>query len=371
MANVCVDYSQVEQNWATMRRLVEDETDVAAVIKCNAYGLGIGATARTLHKSGCRTFFASTVEEAKQIRKSVDDGDARIIVLHPELKWPSVGADLRNHRLTPCLCSLSDLAVVRNNGLDADHVLYADTGLSQHGVGFAELDSVKALLSDIGDRRVTLLSHLAAADDPCAASNERQLDLFKTFCTELAPDERSLAASAGVLLGSAYHFDLVRVGDALFGINPVASAPAVTRPVLSMTGRIVEIRTATCGASIGYGCRDILPGTTRVAVVRAGYSHGYPRISRDRRYTFVDGRFARVLGQVTMEFTFVDVSHIPQDRLSIGGEVELVGPNIPLNHVADTAGTVATDVLVRLLASADTPEYKENAVERPVPALVV
>lgn len=371
MGRVLVDYSQIQQNWLTMGRFVGSGVDVAAVIKCDAYGLGVGKTAKSLHRRGCRTFFASTLQEAKDIRTSIGDGSARIIVLHPELKRPNIGEELQTYRLTPCLCSLSDLARMRNNSQDRDYVLYVDTGLSQHGFMARELSSVRALLDGSARKRVTLLSHLAAAENPYARDNEQQRSLFQTFCSELEPDERSLAASAGVMLGSAYHFDLVRVGDALFGINPRDSFPSVTRPALSLIGSVVDLRTVPKGAAIGYGCLDILTKAAKIAVVRIGYSNGYPRICRGRRYAFVNGYFSKVVGQVTMEFTFLDISHIPADKVSIGEPVELIGNHIALNHVAETAGTVATDVMVRILACADSPEQKEMPVERPLAALMV
>jgi alanine racemase len=358
MARVLVDYSQVQQNWSTMCRFVRGGIDVAAVIKCDAYGLGIGKTAQSLHRQGCRTFFASTIREAKEIRNFIGDDSARIIVLHPELKRTDCGEVLRSYRLTPCICSLADLARVRNSGLDRDLVLYADTGLSQHGFTLRELGPLKSLLHSPGRKRVTLLSHLAAAEIPHARKNEQQRSLFQTFCSELEPDERSLAASAGVMLGSAYHYDLVRVGDALFGINPRVSFPAVTRPAVSLIGSIVDFRSVSKGVAIGYGCLDILSEAARIAVVKTGYSHGYPRVCHGRRYAFVNGYFARVIGQVTMEFTFLDVSHIPANEISIGEPVELIGSHVALNHVAQTAGTVATDVMVRIMACADNPEQK-------------
>ncbi|WP_298817993.1 alanine racemase [uncultured Roseibium sp.] len=371
MGRVLVDYSQIQQNWLTLGRFVGSGVDVAAVIKCDAYGLGIGKTAKNLHRRGCRTFFASTIQEAKEIRTFIGDDSARIIVLHPELKRHNIGTELRTYRLTPCICSLSDLAQVRNSGQNSDLVLYADTGLSQHGFTVGELGNIKALLHSLGRKRMTLLSHLAAAENPHARDNERQRSLFQAFCSELEPDERSLAASAGVMLGSAYHFDLVRIGDALFGINPRDSFPAVTRPAVSLIGSVVDIRTVPKGAAIGYGCLDILPKAARIAVVKTGYRHGYPRVCDGRRYAFMNGYFSKVVGQVTMEFTFLDVSHIPADKVSIGEPVELIGKHIPLNHVAETAGTVATDVMVRIMACADNPEQKDMPVERSLPAVMV
>lgn len=349
---VRVDYERIQDNWSTISRMTRHGTSVAGVLKCDAYGFGVSEVAKTLYRRGCQTFFVSSVEEAAMVRKEVPDPNVRVIALYPDLSVLNVSNVLRSYSITPCLASLADARMVLDFDLTSDLVVLVDTGMSQQGIPAQDAPALSRMLANRRTSKLLVLSHLANSENRSAIENRQQLSSFLSICAELQPDERSLAASAGIMLGSDYHFDLIRTGDALFGINPLASFPAPTRPVLSLTGRIESIRTVPEGKAIGYGGDCTLArDTRRIAMVRVGYADGYPRLTRGHRHAIVNGRALRIAGQISMEFTCIDVTDVQQSLISVGTDVELIGDYITLNHIAESAGTVATEIALRILLS--------------------
>jgi len=179
------------------------------------------------------------------------------------------------------------------------------------------------------------------------------------------------------MLGGTYHYELVRTGDLLFGLNPTPGAANLTECVVRVEAPIEELREVSVGESVGYGAQYIARDRTHIAVVRIGYAHGYPRIVRGTRFAIAAGFAVPVLGQVAMEHTVLDVTRIPPHRLKIGSIVELLGPHITAEHIAKTSSTVATDVLVRLVRSVErryafvtpTTHHRSSAIPYAAPAI--
>jgi len=206
---------------------------------------------------------------------------------------------------------------------------------------------------------VLVLSHLFSGDTPSSASNRAQLDAFRRLALAFDGIELSLAASAGIFLGSEFHFDLTRPGIAVYGGRAVNDGENPMQPVARAEARILQIREAKQGETVSYGGTTTLARDSRLAIVAAGYADGYLRslsgsgvplraAVEGGAYGFVAGRRVPVVGRVTMDLTIFDVTDIPSSEIRTGDYVELFGVNIPLDEAASCGGTIGYELLTSL-----------------------
>ena len=220
-SRLSVRLGAIQANYKTFQRLAGPAA-AGAVVKANAYGLGLGMVAAALVGSGCDSFFVARIEEGVALRSLAPK--ARIFVL--DGANPDCVPALITHQLTPVLNSLAQIAGWGRRGpgdawlsrrSDPYRYRHEPAWPSGRRAGARSAEAKKRLR---GLRIVLWLSHLACADDPDARMNRAQLDRFRTALAMLPPGPASLAASGGVMLGRDYAFDMVRPGIGLYGGNP-------------------------------------------------------------------------------------------------------------------------------------------------------
>ncbi|MCW5761162.1 MAG: alanine racemase, partial [Phenylobacterium sp.] len=193
-----------------------------------------------------------------------------------------------------------------------------------------------------------VMSHLGSATDPAEPRNPEQLARFREVRGLFPHARASLAASAGAFLGPDYRYDMVRAGISLFGGGPGERPDPRLKAVATLTAPILDIRRLATGDRVGYGSSFTAPGPMRVAVVAAGYSDGMIRAAMGRGCAWAAGA-RRVLLAVNMDILVIALP----DGGAVGDPVELLGPNALLDDLANAAGTVAHEVLVRLSSRAE------------------
>ncbi|MBU2233019.1 MAG: alanine racemase [Alphaproteobacteria bacterium] len=320
-----------------------------AVLKADAYGLGIRHIAPALYAEGCRDYFVAVLAEALAL-KSILPPDAVIHVLNglmPGQEKLCISAGIR-----PVLNSLDQvLAWANRSGTvenSAGSDLQIDTGMSRMGLPHDELQALTKdpnLIDQLGLRLV--MSHLAVADEPEHPGNALQLAAFKTAIRRLPAVPRSLANSGGVFLGSAYHFDLCRPGAALFGLAVSPRMPPL-KPVVSVYGRVVQIRSISRGAMVGYGWTFRARRDMRVATIAVGYADGFLRFASNRSAVWLGDHRLGVVGRVSMDSLTVDATDVPPDSIRTGSYVEIVGPHQSAEELAKDAGTINYEILTSL-----------------------
>ncbi len=196
-----------------------------------------------------------------------------------------------------------------------------------------------------------LISHLACADTPDNPLNRRQLALFHEVRLQFPGIAASLANSAGVFLGSDYHFDLVRPGIAIYGGIAVQGVTNPMRPVVTVEARVLAVREADEGETVGYGATERLKEPARLAILAVGYADGYHRLAggsdeRAGASAWIRGQRARLVGRVSMDLIAIDVTHVP--GVARGDWAELFGRHIPVDEVARHAGTIGYELLTGL-----------------------
>jgi alanine racemase len=358
-ARLTVRLQAIAANYRTYRRLA-GPTAVAAVVKADAYGLGASRVAPALGEAGCDSFFVARLEEGVALRRHLPH--ARIFVL--DGASPDAVPALISFSLTPVLNSLSEIAAwsaaagVGRHALDA--VIHVDTGMNRLGLPGDELAVLSAEKAARlrGLNLVLVMSHLACSDDPANPLNAQQLSRFRQALAMLPPAPASLAASHGAMLGTEYHFDLVRPGVALYGANPQAreggqgahkgtAAPNLMQTVAVLTGRVLQLRRIDSGESVGYGATFRAKRPIMLATVALGYADGLPRTLSNKGVAILNGARVPVAGRISMDMTILDVTDLPEIP-HVGDEAELLGERITLGEVAAMAGTNEYEILTRL-----------------------
>ena len=345
-----VDLGALAANWRDLGRRAGSAA-TAAVVKGDGYGVGLEPAARALAEAGCHTFFVALPDEGLRLRAAVRD--AAIYVLNglfPGAVEIYARADLR-----PVLASRAEVdewAAYRDAGGTTGAALHIDTGMNRLGLTVAEARQVFERRDLVGRLAPTLLmSHLACSDRPDDPLNRKQLAAFRAVRVLLPEIPASLANSGGILLGPEYHFDLVRPGIALYGGAALADVANAMRPVATLEGRVLQVRDAKAGETVGYGASETLKRQSRIAILGVGYADGYHRLagSSDGMHgarVFIRGRFAPLVGRVSMDLTAVDVTDVP--GVQRGEWAELFGSNVAVDDVAAHAGTIGYELLTAI-----------------------
>lgn len=350
---VTIDLRAIQDNWRTLAEHVRP-AECGAVVKADAYGLGAERVIPALVRAGCRTFFVATPQEAAQARRLA--ATSTIYVLDGLL--PGSGDALIETAAIPIL---SDAGAVREwaalaaaKTIRLPAALQLDSGLNRLGLGETDVLSLAAdseLLAWFDLKLV--MSHLACADDPDDAKNSAQLGAFRQLAARLLPAPLSLAASDGLMLGPAFHFDLVRPGYALYGGQAFKGEPTPVRPVLRVEARVLQIRDVGDGETVGYSATFRAKGARRIATIAAGYADGlFRRLSagNDERggHVGINGHLAPIAGRVSMDLITVDVTDIPGTPPQRGDLVCVIGDELPIEAVGAAAGTIGYEVLTSL-----------------------
>ena len=356
-----VDLSALVANWRELARL-SARAEAAAVVKADAYGIGIEHAVPALIEAGCRRFFVALPQEGMRVRAAAPE--ATVYVLSGPL-GPEAAAVLREHGLVPVLNSVRDTAIWEAEGwLDGRQLpaaLHVDTGMNRLGMTPAEAARFAGDNALTGAVKIELiLSHLACADEPPHVLNARQLEVFRQARSLFPGVETSLAASSGVLLGGDFPCDLTRPGIGLYG-GLGASAPAGFSPrtVVTAQARVLQVRKAARGEAVGYGAATTLARDSELAIAGAGYADGLPRAGSGAGVPlraavpqgaagFVRGQRVPVVGRISMDLTIFDVTDLGADAVAPGEMIELFGPNIPIDEAARAAGTIPYELLTGL-----------------------
>ncbi len=297
-----LDAAALVSNWRAMARL-SGAAACGAAVKADGYGLGAREVVRRLYAVGCRDFFVATWAETAALG-ALGEG-ASVSVLHG-VRPADLAAATTLPGARPVLSTAAQVARWRGTGLPCD--VMVDTGMNRLGVSNEE---VRAGLLD-GLPIETLMSHLACADEPGHAMNERQAAALEGLRGRTRARRLSLANSAGVALGERWRFDLTRPGLALYGGVPVAALGGVIRQVVTPEAEILQRRRIRAGESVGYNATWTAPADTEVAILNVGYADGYWRGFSGTGGARAGKAALPVLGRVSMDLIAVGVDAAPE-----------------------------------------------------------
>ncbi len=306
-----IDREALAGNWAVLDRL-SGTARAGAAVKADAYGLGSGIAVPVLWEAGARDFFVAHWLEVPDLLGCVSP--ASISVLHGPLDARDAAYALATGT-KPVINSRhqAQLWLDAGGGL-CD--LMVDSGINRLGLPMDALgdEAIARLEVDL------LMSHLACADEDVPL-NELQRQRWEQAKAHVPHRRSSLAGSAGIALGAAYHGELTRPGLSLYGGVPRAELASELRQVAFPEAAIMQIRELRAGDSVGYNSTYTATAPVRAGVVSIGYADGYLRCWSGKGMLHSGGRPLPVLGRVSMDMTVIDLAAAPE--LSEGDWVSL------------------------------------------------
>ncbi len=347
-----IDPDALRANLAEARRRA-GRRRVWAVAKADAYGHGIERAVRAF--DGADGLAVLEVQEAERARAAGWRGPILL------LEGVFDGADLARAAalgLTVVVHSdwqleLAERTVLPPGLAPVAAYLKVDTGMSRLGFDPAAVPAARARLAALPRLRLEMLmTHLANADAPTGAALavERQVQALSAS----APDWRgpsSLSNSAALFLHPDLGDAAVRPGIALYGASPAAGRPAAglgLRAAMTLEARLIAVRELAAGAAVGYGSRWRAGRAGRIGVVACGYADGYPRSAPDGTPAWVAGRQVGLAGRVSMDMLCLDLGDA--DGARVGDPVELWGARVPIDTVAELAGTNGYELMCAVAA---------------------
>ena len=332
--------------------------ECAAVVKADAYGIGLEPAVRALGRAGCRTFFVAHLSEGTRVRTAWPD--ATVYVLNGFLPG-TFGAYARSD-LRPVLGSREEIsewaACCRQAREQRPAALHVDTGMNRLGLPLAEGFALAGDKSLDAFEPALLMSHLVSAEAPDDPINARQVSAFADLRSAYPALPASLANSSGIFLPDAPKHDLARPGYALYGGNPTPGRPNPMRPVVRLEARVIQIREAAEGERAGYNGQWTAGGPRRLAILSIGYADGFPRAASgtDAKAeagspageAIVAGRRCPFAGRVSMDLIIVDVTELPGDSVRRGDPATLIGGDLTVDQVGRRAGTIGYEILTGL-----------------------
>lgn len=287
-----------------------------AAVKADSYGLGAREVVKRLSAAGCQQFFVAHWGEAAAIADLVPPH--QIAVLNG--LDADDQADILRIGAVPVLNTplQIDRWKAANGGIC--HVML-DSGINRLGIGIEQMsaDMFEGLDIDI------LLSHLASADEN-VPQNAHQLEQFREMALCVSSKRKSLASSAGIMLGPDYHFDVTRPGLSLYGGIARPEMAEHIRFVVQPQASVLQVRELPLGSLVGYNATYECTGPTRVATLAIGYADGYWRGFSNKGYVTFDGQRLPVIGRVSMDLLLIDANAAPHlaegDWVDIGFDLQ-------------------------------------------------
>ncbi len=345
-----VDLDAIRQNIRWFRE--HSQAQVMAVVKANAYGHGIIPVARTALQAGATWCGVARLDEALLLRQAGLDAPILTLGYTPPARLEQaivagISLTLWDERQLE-----QAVAAAQRVGMDARLHLKVDTGMSRLGI---QPEAASHLARRIArTRRVIfegLFTHFARADerDPLPTDQQQQRfeDVLRALEREgLRPPWVHAANSAAGLTRPSAHYDLIRVGIAMYGLHPSGECPLPQgfRPALTWKAVLSQVKLLPPGRGISYGHTYVTTRWERIGTVPVGYADGFRRV--ERNWVLVGGRRVPVVGRVCMDQLMVQLDEAPQARA--GDEVVLIGAQgeerLPAEELGRRWGTINYEV---------------------------
>lgn len=347
-----IDLRALADNWRALARRAAPG-QCAAVVKANAYGIGLEQAVPTLWAAGTRAFFVAQLDEGVAARRLLPD-EAEIYVLNG-LETGTDPADYAAHRLKPVIGSAGELERWSDSEAHGASpcAIHLDTGMSR--LGFESLPALRKAMERRGATRAVdlLMSHFVSSEIRSDPINAAQIAQFEDARAAFPHLRASLANSSGVFLPDRPIYDLARPGYALYGGNPTPGEANPMLPVVTLTVAIQQTRWVEAGATCGYNGQWTAKRRNRLGTLLAGYADGLPRgagatDAKEGAEVVIAGRRCPLVGRVSMDLCVADVTDLPEDAVKPGDRAEFFGAAADLDDFAQRSGTIGYQVLTSL-----------------------
>ena len=346
-----VNLNALIENFNYFRSKLLPETKIMSMVKAFAYGSGSEEVARVLQHHHCDYLAVAVADEGAELRE--EGIRIPIVVMNPEKGSFRMILD---YQLEPEIYSFrileSFLTATEKLGI-VDYPIHIKIDSGMHRLGFdpSEVDKLISILKNQNQLKVrSVFSHLAASDEPAFDNFTRQqVETFFSCADKFSVAFshhilRHILNSAGIERFPEYQFDMVRLGIGHYGISSLPNIKL--RQVCSLKTIILQIKNVKKGETIGYGRKAVMKEDARIAVIPIGYADGFDRkLGNGVGEVLVNGNTAKVVGNVCMDLTMIDVTHFDVKE---GDPVEIFGEHLLISEVSQKLNTIPYEVLTRV-----------------------
>lgn len=345
-----INLNALVHNLNFYRAKLRPETRIAVMVKALSYGSGGYEIASLLEYHRVDYLAVAYVDEGVALRKA--NISLPIMVMSPEAGSIQY---LFDYLLEPEIYSFEILQMVIEEAKKQQLTqvpihLKIDTGMHRLGFMEEEIERLCNFLKNNNLLRVkSVFSHLAASDETIHDTfTLQQIEKFLHICQQIRenigyPFDRHILNSAGIERFPEYQLEMVRLGIGLYGVSSFNQAQLQT--VSKLKTHITQIKTIKKGESIGYGRKAIVDRDTTVAILPIGYADGYTRRLSHKGRVWLNGHYAPLIGNICMDMCMIDITGIPA---SVNDEVELFGPHVPVQELAEITGTIPYEILTSI-----------------------
>ena len=334
-----INLKNIEKNYNYLKKNAPN-TIIAACVKANSYGLGSNEICKALYKKNCKDFFVATLEEALLLRKKYKY--VNIYMLNGINHLESFH-DAFNSNIITVINNLDQFLILKNfykiSKKKIKCCLHFDTGMNRLGLKLKDFSRhIYPFQKNLDIKLV--MSHLINSEKK-SMINENQLKLFNNIKTRFIFSEKtlfSLGNSNSIFLKKKFHFDIIRAGGFIYGLD--LTKKIRSKNVLSLKAKIIQIESVKKGRSIGYGAEYITKKDSIIATLAIGYADGLPR--KYDGFAFYKKKKIKFVGNVSMDLSCIDVSSIKSPK--INDWVEIFGNNISISAFASKCNTITYEV---------------------------
>ena len=343
-----ISLDDIQYNWKLINTASNGKA--SAVVKANAYGMGMIEVTRALLESGCNYFYVANIFEGLKLRKKFNSNKISIAIFEGYLEGnQKIYAE---NNLTPVLNNLEQLKRLNNFSTaltEQKAIINIDTGMNRLGLSKKESDFLinnRDLLNNV--RIDYIMSHLSNANENQSKINLLQLNELKKFSINFPNIKVSLANSHGVKLGSNFCFDQTRPGIGLYGIdnfgkNFYFNSKKLKLP-LKLYAPIIQIKKVNAGEKVSYGGIDILKRSSKLATIGLGYADGWLRLLKPNSIFFIENEKCKIVGNITMDSFVLDITNIKKNILKEGDHICLLD-NSNIEHILKNNNIISYELL--------------------------
>jgi alanine racemase len=360
-----INLNAVAHNLQQYQKLLWPNTKMMVMVKAFAYGSGGAEIANTLQYHKVDYLGVAYADEGMELRKA--GITLPIMVMNAETETFEA---LINNQLEPVMFSFAMLKSLDNflkrEGIKNYPVhIEIETGMNRLGFAANEIENLSKELKNTSSFRIqSVFSHLAASEDPMQDEfTYRQFDLFKQVSSLIEKEIgyaflRHIANSAAILRHSEMQLEMVRLGIGLYGVDSASSGQLDLEPVATLKSTIAQIRHLKAGETVGYNRKGIIEKDSVIATVSIGYADGFSRkLGNGGGKVWIKDQLAAVVGAVCMDMVMVDVTGIP--GVKQGDEVIIFGKEIPIQDLANWAGTIPYEIMTSISERVKRVYYEE------------
>jgi len=348
-----VDLNALAYNVRQLRSILSPETALMAVVKADGYGHGAVLVAQTAIQNGATWLAVATLAEGIELRKA--GMDCPVLILEAINSTVEINA-ITQWQLHTTICDPQQ-ALIFSDTLNTSLPVHLnlDTGMSRLGTNWQNALEFVSLVNKLPNLEIAgIYSHFATADDRDPTIMNLQNQRFQAAIAEIKaqginPNLLHIANSAATLQDPSLHYDLVRVGLAIYGLYPASHLQEKLdlKPVLQVKARVTQVKKIAQGTGISYGHKYICDRDMTIAVVGIGYADGVARNLSNRLQAIIRGKLVPQIGAITMDQMILDVSHL--DNLQPGEIVTLLGQEgehtITVDDWANSLDTISWEIL--------------------------